>query len=336
MNYKIKHIDSDFIEKEIVALSPQINSKAPYAYFEITLRGLSTFHFKKTLSHKTGIPMNDIAFSSSKGDSEIANQLFCVPRQYEGEILNKLKDLPGINQICRKGYHSIQLSPGYLIGNLYHVIIRNLNCEIADYMKKESIGRDENLTFLNFYNPNKFGTTADPTIYCEIGEMLIGGEIAKAYELIIKTGAVSEVLHYNDSNLSDYADLINIIDRDQLNFYLSMLYSKKWNTHLAKVITYYTNEFYDIDDIKYMDSDVISKKVPQRIGYKKYRINEDNEIITEIKDRKTFTSTKLFVNNICEDSFNKLNYLLEISFSLPRGSYAVIAIKQWISKICLA
>lgn len=332
--YSLKQLPEDFIVTEIPKL--KIADSGRYIYLKVTKRNKNTLDVVKQLARILRLPDKDIGFAGNKDKNAITEQVFSL-KGISKERITSL-EIPDV-KIEFLGFGNTPVTLGDLEGNHFEITIRNL--------QKEKIKPVS-------YIPNYFDEQRFARNNAAIGKHFIKKEFQKALELM----DYSQCRRHLESHQNDYVGALQLIPMRLLKMYVNAYQSFLWNETLAQylreegkiekeekysvgmfVFTQNHDKFRSLEIPVVGCGDIISteKKIDTIISkiLQQENITPSDFIVKQIKEltqmgemRKAFMELKdLKVETQKKDELNPGKKKITVSFTLPKGSYATMAVR---------
>lgn len=338
--YLLKSLPEDFKVKEIPSL--ELKPTGKYIYFRLTKKNLNTLDAVKVIAKQLHIAEKQIGFAGSKDKKAVTEQVCSVIGVKRERLLAlQIKDVA----IEFVGYADVPISLGDLQGNYFEIVVRSL--DKTTKIKKLNC-------FPNYFDEQRFGRNN-----AEIGQALVKKEFKRVVELL--NSPQSSQLHSLSEHLAhhpqDYVGALLQLPIRQLRLYLNAYQSKLWNAalgeYLGKKGTVIREIPYSQGVFVFTKKNFPKLKVPL-IGFGTESLVMDKEvrkIITQIMEkenisfsdfiikqippltlegemRKAFVGVeKLKMGKLEKDELHAGKYKVVLSFTLPKGSYATMAVK---------
>ncbi|MDO8510954.1 MAG: tRNA pseudouridine(13) synthase TruD [Nanoarchaeota archaeon] len=336
--YKLKQLPEDFVVIELPVVKAEPRGK--YLYFWMKKKEKNTLDAVKELAKMLWIKEKDIGFAGSKDKHAVTEQMI----SFTGITKEMVENL-NIKQVLLQfyGYGKTPISLGDLQGNEFEITVRNLT--------KEKI---EEITLVeNYFDEQRFSTQN-----VEIGRHLLKKEFAEAVSLIDE----EKVKSYLDQKPKDYVGALKILPSRLLRMYVNAYQSYLWNKTVAAYLEQKGNV---LKKVKYSGGEVVfvsdlakckDLKVPLiGFGHEEVEDEEIQEIIDKIMEEERLSYADFIIKQIpaltlegelrkvvipvhdleigrkAKDELNPGKKKVEISFTLPKGSYATLVIKRIIS-----
>ena len=293
---KLKTTPEDFIVEEIpnFSLSP-----GPYLIYKLTKKLRNTEAVVQEISYKANIPRKNISYSGVKDNQAITTQYISI-FQASKDKLSKFKS-EGVT-LEYVGTSKNHLNLGDHEGNKFEIIVRNC--------KKKPQHPDR---VINYFGEQRFSKNNE-----KIGKALIKKDWKLAYKLI-------------DSRLkeknNDYLLVIKDIPLRIVTLYVRAYQAFLWNnvaehfkdSNLEHIpLLGFATEFTDDAVEKYYEKLMKEEDITQR----DFIIREYPHLTSEGDERLLYaTITDLEIEEIDKKTY-------KLKFSLPKGSYATVAIEQ--------
>ncbi len=305
MDYTIKSTPEDFYVKEIIDL--KTSEKGSYAYYWLKKTNLSTIQAADIISKKLNIQKKFINFAGTKDKVAVTEQAISIKggakKDYDfGDI--KLNFI---------GYSDEPINLGTNSGNYFEIMLRNV----------EEIPKKKNW-MINYFDDQRFsGKNVD------VGRAIIKRDFKRA------AGLLGDELKIEGN---DFIGALRQVDKKIAKFYINAYQSYLWNKAVSllfsgKRVKYSLGELtvpdkkpkpasfpiigFGTDENKIKDileeekittRDFVIRQIPELSSE-----GTEREVVVEVKDLKI------------EDLGNKT---IKLSFSLPKGCYATMFVKQ--------
>lgn len=334
---KLKHKPEEFCVVENLS-KPYTSSKGcKYHYYNLLKVGYSTFDAISEIANYFGVANDDINYAGLKDEDGITEQTVAVNIELPYEKLNSFNNRYYNFQerihLTLSGTGDYPIGIGCLNGNGFYVTVRNIPQKIEDRL---TLGNNL-VHFLNYYDIQRFGVPNSKKCTHLIGESLINKDYKNAFRLIKENGTIDSVLA--KSFVGSEKDFFNTLDRRKISFFKCAHGSYKWNKKLFELLIKCSQNNHlletKIEGIPYLytcDVDSIIKVLKHScfLPYDKYVVNENKDIVPASSQRPTVIQTNVYIDSIEEDDVYEGKYKINMSFFLPKGSYATNMIKQLI------
>lgn len=336
--YKIKQLPEDFRVKEISVVKKKPEGK--YLYFRMEKKGLNTLDVIRELAHKLRIPEKQIGVAGNKDKHAVTEQMISVVgvKKENVEPMN-------IRDVSLKFYGcgDTPISLGDLQGNEFKITVRNL-----DGQKLAEVSLLE-----NYFGEQRFSRHN-----AEIGKYLLKKEFRPAAEMI-GDAKINEYLHMHPN---DFVGALKRLPLRLLRIYINAYQSYIWNKTVArylekkgrlmKKIPYSGGEWVFVSnprDFQELEIPIVGfghesadneiKSIIEEI-MEEEQLSQSDFIIKQIPEltlegglRKAVVSIRdLKIGRRAKDELNAGKKKVAISFALPKGSYATVAIEKIISQ----
>lgn len=307
--FKIKQIPKDFFVRELIKL--EIKNHGRYKCYLLKKKNLTTLKAIEIISGKFNLNLKSIGYCGNK-DKNAATEQFISVRTNKNIIFDD-RDI----KLEFLGYLDNKINLGNNYGNYFEITVRNLD---KKYNKINNI--------VNYFDDQRFSENN-----ALIGKLLLKREFKKICE-ILRISSLNEVnkkiLRFYLHSFQSY--LFNLAVSD---------YIKKYKNH--KKINYSLGELFFVDkyeklkfplisfDVKFSKKDKIYLKLLKKedIKLEDFIIRQFPYLIEETSYRDVFAKIKDFkILNYEGDELNLGKFKENISFILPKGSYATMVIKQ--------
>lgn len=332
MEYKLKQIPEDFIVHEVPLLpSLKETGTSAYTYFYVEKMGYTTFEMQEILAVRFQISLDDVSFHGLKDEDGITVQLFSVKKiilggdhaKVEGDGSKKYYKITSVY-----GYGDDPLKSKSLHGNSFIVTIRDMG--IADAEKVLERCKDKTLSFINYYDEQRFGKPDSPHNTHLIGKALVDMDYETAKEEYIRS--TNEIPALGSENIATIGgkEFFEALPQNFLSFIISSYNSFLWNKCASKEIA----ETAKCEGVCFPNVGELNIPIKRSFVSESscvcdgYKIADGLEISNKKADRPLVTSTSMYVNTVEPDELNPGRKKIELAFFLPTGSYATMAIKQ--------
>jgi tRNA pseudouridine13 synthase len=342
--FKIKQLRSDFIVDE-VSYQPNFcdHEKSAYTYLRIKKEGMTTFDAIDKIRTAFNLDHSDVKAQGLKDEDGITSQLISVNKLLNTENIKLFNEKYGSGdsrlQITGvEGYGNAAVTPRLLHGNLFRLIVRNMDKVTAESFR-DYCENNRHISFINYYDNQRFGIVGGRQNTHLIGKAIIDNNWISAYQEFEESKNdesenIKKPIDINALNCKNYFKEINF---SKLNFFISAHNSYIWNNALSE---YIFNEKIDTFECHLSDIGPLSVpvdsffKLPNLFTVNAHGIDESSyEIFHKSYTRNLYATTTIFPENIEKDELNKNKYSIRISFFLPTGCYATMLVKQIFIKL---
>ena len=333
---KIKQIPEDFIVEEITPDGEileinknyqfQKNSKGRFLHCILVQKGIGTIESINRVAKELKIDSRRITFAGTKDRHAVTAQKI----SFVDVPLERVERLDAGNiLVSALKYGTKKTFIGDLAGNRFTVTVRNIS--LAKSQVADHIGATINRLggkFPNYFGEQRFGTAENTTD--QIGKALLEREYSKAYELYSKEklpekDAIRQLkqvsmslrkmfIHAYQSRLFNVLLEMMMVDGKRpaklplIGFDFRPLSSSEYSSHVQKIIR------------------------EEKLDMSKFRIPEFPELIARTELRAAFQEFRDFsVLKIAKDELNNGRLKVVLQFSLPKGSYATVFLKELFS-----
>ena len=340
INYRLKSVNQDFLVRE-VSFFPQLTDKrnSSYSYVLLKKEGLTTFDIIDIIKDYFKLSLVDVSAEGLKDEDGVTEQLISIKH-----ILNET-DLKNFNSyLCKinkkaqiliiSGYGNDPAQPGTLHGNTFEISVRNLTETQAN---KVLLWCQNNkyFSFINYYDSQRFGTPESIHNTHLIGKAIVNNNWKRAYSEFVKSGGANQItINPNAAKMDNtqYQKLMTEnINPQKISFFISSYNSCRWNKKVSDTLSKCEGSFF-------FNFDIIGKLVifnkngftcPNSVSVSAYEYDKESGLVKKkIKTRSLIVTTTIIASKTSGDELNKGKFKIILSFFLPMGSYATMAIKQ--------
>ncbi|MBI5872182.1 tRNA pseudouridine(13) synthase TruD [archaeon] len=317
---KLKSCPEDFIVKEKIRLKLR---EGTYSYFLLEKRECNTQDAISIIAKRLNINPNSIGFSGNKDKHALTYQYISIPKRGLPERIietNKIK-----LRFIGSGKEPIYLGRHY--ANEFIITIRELTKRQIKLIQKVK----KRAWFINYFDEQRFGIKN-----AGIGKALIKKQLKKACGLL-----------FMQPRGNDFVNCLRQVPAKKLKFYMHAYQSYLWNLAVSRKLEKNANAFVKVGNIKlavpkqkpkteslafpscFMGKrdEIYYKEIFNKQGISKgdFLIRQFPELTSEPEKRKLAATVKNFkITDIACSSAS-------ISFTLPKGCYATMFIKQMLS-----
>jgi len=328
-----KNSDNFFVEE--IPLYPFAHT-GEWLMLKVRKKGLTTPEMLNRISSFTGIKKRDIGYAGLKDKEGLTLQWISVPRKYRDEI-NKFKDRQ--IKIVEQDLHRNKLKIGHLKGNKFFVRLKKVNLVTAKILF--SIIKDmKRYGIPNFFGHQRFGKFGNNF---EEGKKIIEGEkfvknkrlnkfLISAYQSKLFNDWLKERINLSSMFELSEKELI------QAGFSKDLIKFVKNQKHPFKLLPGDVMTHYPVGKFFYLEEDESERFLKKEItptgllpGKRAMRAKDFarkieekyDELIPTNGDRRMAWIFPEFI----ETNYNKDKAWFEMSFILPKGSYATVVIE---------
>lgn len=221
----MKHYLEDFVVEEV---SSKTFDAGPYHVLRLTKRGVTTLQAINALADQVSIPSADVSHSGMKDEDGVTIQYVSLPLEAEF-CPSSIPVADGHIEYTSAGRSMRPLQVGDLVGNLFTVVVRNLELELAERVADQDAC---DLHAINYYDVQRFGVPGGPATTHLIGQALENEDWSLAHEMLAASGT-PEAIHAMDHTGPAQRLFAEVIDPRQVAFYLSAASSWRWNGEVS-------------------------------------------------------------------------------------------------------
>ena len=359
----IKKIPEDFVVQEVLVWEySTVYSGQPYMLMYLNKKGWSTLDAVKYIEGWFGI--GGISTAGQKDSDGITTQKISVPikdlslleclddfnkeahvislgdsssnqsdRDISGKSSSGQSDRDSSDESSTRGsfinlsligYCDEPLRSSHLEGNVFKLRLRNMDPEKASaWLDTKSYS----LVFPNYYDKQRFGMPGYKHVTHLIGKALSEKDYKSAYEYVMVSGASEANLPFD----GDYEKFFDQIDPRVMNMYDSALFSYEFNTRLGDILE-------SGGPVLVIEDEGIEFRMPAEkkalvplmaADFPEEQLGDfSTKPLQNYVPRKLIVSTVINFLDSSEDEFYPGRSVLTVSFFLPMGAYATMAIKQ--------
>lgn len=337
--YSIKTIPEDFNVLEVPLLPEMIEKPhATYTYLWMKKKGATTFEALDIIADFYAIPHNLIAQEGLKDETAVTEQILSIQK-----ILNE-DDIIEFNKKHATGNLSVELVRiiGYgahpvearkLHGNIFSIVVRNLEQQHAEQLKAFTTN-NRFITFVNYYDKQRFGMDCGPFNTHLIGEAIIQGKWCMAYQELQKTKNVEETTSpasVDSTSEEACKAFFRSLHHQKIKFFVASYSSKIWNEQASAVIKGLNAgqeaPFEHVGNLyipEKLDFQTVTSYKADGYGFDYDSFSSRKETY----ERDLIFKTICFSSGILPDELHARKYKITMTFFLPSGSYATMAIRQ--------
>ena len=326
--YKIKETPEDFVVEELIKL--ELDDEGQYAYFWLNKKGYTTMKVLENISRFLKKKLRDIGFAGNKDKQAVTRQAISIKdpsaRLSEGnfESFNS-KDL----NLESAGRGKKPISLGDLEGNRFTIFVRECKKEPREIKQ-----------FVNYFDEQRFSSTNT-----EVGKAILKKDFKKACSLIDSKYVVEHLA----KKPNDFVGAMKRLPLKTRLLYIHSYQSWLWNSVVGEYLQCKYNDTvkhkYSLGELVFVKSGLKSIKVPI-IGFgSQIPDDEIGKIIKRLMETEGITQRDFVIQSMPELSaeggerdisaeisnleIKKIDDLTyKIRFSLPKGCYATMAVKQ--------
>lgn len=356
--YQLKQIPEDFLVTEIsnVEIKGSGKDSGKYFYYKLIKKDWNTLDAVKRIAQTLKIPEKHIGFAGSKDRKAITEQVISFIGAAK-EHIDSLK-INGL-ELHFLGRGETPVSLGDLAGNKFEIIVRNLEENEGKEWggKEKKIGGNKEVSKIKFI-PNYFDEQRFGLRNVETGRSLVKKEFEKTVRLINDPHYAEELEEQLKEHRNDFIGALKKLPLRLLRMYVNAYQSCLWNETLA---AYLKDQGVIEKEVPYSLGKFVFVKAPEQfselkiplIGFgsegmekeevhdivqylmKKEKISYEDFIIKQIPElslegelRPAFSEVKeLKLSKFEGDELNPGKKKVRLSFTLPKGSYATMAVR---------
>ena len=325
--YAIKTQPEDFVVKEILPAS-YIRESGPFTVFLLKKKDYNTISALKVIASYLSLPLRAIGFAGNKDRRAVTEQFITVA----GLSKDAFDAFSHDNiDVVFAGYAAKELHLGNLVGNAFDVVLRD--CQRAPVPRKRIV---------NYFGEQRFSENN-----AAIGKAMLRKDFKEACGLIMQSDLQKESIQiYLKKHPNDYVGALQLLPQKLLSLFLNAYQSKLWNRLVSSLVEEHaegsieiSGDVLHIADGEYEDMPIVGFETElERSPYKgqieavleKEGFAQRDFLIPQLKRlalmgsyRQVHVDLKAVSLEIIDD------HAYKISFQLPKGSYATVAMRQF-------
>ncbi len=346
--YKLKSICEDFVVDEIpdFDLTTLNQTYGKFGYINLIKKDWNTVSAIYELAKALSVSNNDINFAGTKDKLAVTSQFVSVKSAACKDLKSKFPlSLPSGITAEFIGYHDVPLSLGFLKGNKFQIVLRNM--ELYEQISDRSL-------FVNYFDEQRFSKNN-----VEIGKALILKDFKRAVSLVDDFKVKKQL----DICETDYLKALLCLPKKIVMLYIHAYQSYLWNETVGRfllkrcaedklrLLDYSKGKLVVVDDLVLRDLKEMQIPLIGALPIESSVSIEIQEIVEELLleegiDRYDFIikqlpnmtpegSMRSLVSEILNLNINQrvadeVNHGFDkqgVQFNLGKGSYATMAIK---------
>lgn len=336
---KLKIESTDFMVSEVNFLALSLSESFTYQHYKLMKSGFTTFEAVQKISTFFDIHLSSIGYAGLKDEDGITTQNFSVKKLLFKDSIDQFNKNNYIDEkqfinISYSGGADFPLRTGEILGNHFRIIIRNLN---ASLLKAITQQQKYSFNFINYYGPQRFGLPNAIKNTHIIGEHIINNDYYAA--LLLLSNQPNEIGKKAKKFLLDSCkeeSFFQEINPSVIAFYQSSYYSYLWNERIKQIflteeISYETHIHDSIEylfNVNNLNLSGLNEYLPYiRVIY------EDGKFKQQKNLRQVNVQANIFVHKHFVDIYHPQKWAADISFFLPSGVYATMALYQLIFQV---
>jgi tRNA pseudouridine13 synthase len=305
---------------------------APFeSHTAITLKktNLTTFQAVELLARHTSTSIQDWQYAGLKDEDGLTTQtlIFNGTMSVEQVLATQSKSQESLQDkqsifLEYAGTCDQSLEPGSLLGNAFSILLNDVSPEEHAWIRRNE---KRTLSFVNYYDSQRFGFPGHPKHSHTIGRLLNEGQFQDAYELYYVGCPSAQQEQLIDGQ--SHADFFHHLAPHRKAFYLSSWQSSAWNAALGQLLSDTGHPHIvevELEGLNFRFTEhatipLLGERHPL-LPYVGFRA-KGKEIVRVNKNRTTICSTNY---SVVEQDLNSIR----VAFFLPAGSYATMFLKQ--------
>ncbi|MBI4451539.1 tRNA pseudouridine(13) synthase TruD [Candidatus Woesearchaeota archaeon] len=306
----IKAIPEDFVVEEQTSVQP---GEGRFTLFWLEKKGRTTLECMQYLAGRLGLPLKRFGWAGNKDKQAVTHQLCSV----DGISFERLKGLETADlRLTAFGQRDRPVSTGELIANNFRITVRDL---------KHAIDVPAEFRFLNLFGPQRFSAKN-----ATIGKLLVQRKWKEACTSL-EEDSVAEHLRKEPAG---FLTALRTLPLKLLRLYVHAYQSMLWNSMAVQLANTSLDRFAMIGfDFSAQVEEVAGRVMAEEgISPKDFLIREFPELSAESVERDLWCSTRMAVLEVSNDELHPGRKKQVLSFTLPKGCYATVAIDALLSK----
>lgn len=336
-----KQNKDDFVVTEIPLY--EFSGEGEHLIIKFRKKDLTTWDAQQIFSEQLGCKAKDIGYAGLKDKNAMTVQSFSVPKSCEANLAKFHHDNI---KILETTYHNNKIRIGHLKGNKFFIRLKRVNT--VDSRKMEQIlGQMVTWGIPNYFGFQRFGIEGDNY---KKGELIVQGKLKERSQKLRQMYINAYQSYLFNDWLSKRIELSKLVDAfepkaiyEKLGLPLDVVKEMKKQEHPFKLLPgdlmshYPFGKIFHVENLeeeaqKFYDRDRVptgilaGKKIKVSVGLA-YEIEKEFDIKIPEDGARRFAW--IFPQDI-ESSYKDEKNWMEISFTLPKGSYATELISELI------
>lgn len=336
-----KQNKDDFVVTEIPLY--EFSGEGEHLIIKFRKKDLTTWDAQQIFSEQLGCKAKDIGYAGLKDKNAMTVQSFSVPKSCEANLAKFHHDNI---KILETTYHNNKIRIGHLKGNKFFIRLKRVNT--VDSRKIEQIlGQMVTWGIPNYFGFQRFGIEGDNY---KKGELIVQGKLKERSQKLRQMYINAYQSHLFNDWLSKRIELSKLVDAfepkaiyEKLGLPLDIVKQMKKQEHPFKLLPgdlmshYPFGKIFHVENLeeeaqKFNDRDRVptgilaGRKIKVSIGLA-YEIEKEYDI--KIPENGARRFAWIFPQEI-ESNYKDEKNWMEISFTLPKGSYATELISELI------
>lgn len=340
-SFKLKNTNADFQVFECYAQDQVPIHEGEFQYCSLFKSGFSTFEVIDELAKSLELKLNQLTYHGLKDEEAYTQQLISIQIN-ESILFKRINEINCKNNRWKDKFFRLThlyssskpLTIGSLLGNSFLIKLRDLSFNTANCIKKS--GKYINCQIINYYGNQRFGLPGQKPTTHIIGKYLLEEKFDKALEILSEQNSTlgAAAIKFNGSPEIFFSSL----DLRKRNFFINSYFSYNWNQEIFELIKKNNIASYNYNDCGFPLLFTLQKnRLIELLQNKKIIMNKlvpDRSSTTPFKnEREIILNVKFNIHDINEDKQFYGKYSADISFFLPSGCYATIAVPQFLLNV---
>ncbi|MEK6868096.1 MAG: tRNA pseudouridine(13) synthase TruD [Nanoarchaeota archaeon] len=336
----LKSKPEDFIVEEINDL--HLHESGSYSYYKLKKTNLETNSALQKIADLWKINPKYINIAGNKDKVAITTQFLSISKGPEKDLKTENLELTFL------GKKNDRLNLGTLDGNKFTITVRKISAEERINLLKNTQRAD--FLFVNYYDDQRFGIEKNNHI---LGKLLVKKQFKEAAELVCKRDhyPYTEAKKWQEKYPNDSIGILRTLPKKLLLMFVFSYQSWLWNETAKQYVAVklgdgkYSVAHYNLGELFFPTEKLENKQIPL-IGFDVEHDDEDvQQIIAEIMTQEQITERDFLIKQMpevtasggkrmllsnCSDFSSKEidGETMEFTFTLGKGSYATMVIKQ--------
>ncbi len=340
---RLKSKPQDFIVEEINTL--QFDKEGKYSYYKLKKTNLETQSAIQKIADLWKLNEKYINTAGTKDKIAITTQFISISQGPQKDINTENLELTFLG----KGRERLNL--GSLEGNKFAIVVREITKEEKKNVEENTKERSK-MQFINYYDDQRFGIEKNNQV---IGKLLIKKQFKEAVSLIIDRDhyPYTKAKEHLKTQQNDYIGALRILPKKLLLMFVHAYQSWFWNETAKiyletrckswKTVEYSAGTLYfptqkESHTLKNVGIPIVGFDIEERD-------EEIGEILSDLMKKENLTERDFLIKQMPEITAagGRRDFLIDckhldkkeidketigVSFSLGKGSYATMVVKQ--------
>ena len=338
--YALKCKNQDFLVTEVPLQTWDAGNEnaESYTYLWVRKDGVTTFAVLDALTNFFAVPRADVSAAGLKDEDAITRQVISIKANVSRPQIERFNALQ--TTIAIEGVHGTgqrHVAPRALHGNVFEIRVRNLDDGLAAAIEARA---DElrDFSMINYYDVQRFGTPGSRYRTAACGQAIIERDWCAAVRELQDSDTMLSQDAVDLRSAEQCHEFMMRLGPRRLDFYVAAYNSQVWNAEVRELVAGHLGAragWLDAEQVGRICVPVVSDfSVPSNHSITGWAADPTGRgFVVSRFTRTVVIPIKMFCGPPERDTLHGGRQSVVLRFFCPTGTYATMAIRQYLTKI---